>query len=235
MANVLKSIPPDATSGSDESEIRAAREISGLAGFNLTDLAEEGRDRVKQCQIEIERMLAAAHADAQQIRKTAREDGYANGERQAAVDAEEKLKKASERRAKEGLVLLEGAVEQMHRRYEEWMQSYAQSLHRVAIAVAEKVARRELDDRAELIVSWAQEAVQSTRSASRLSVAVHPEILAQLGEQFDEMLSAPDLPEEAHVVPDANLKKSEVAVRQTGGDIQAGLEAQLERLSELLA
>ena len=212
----------------------AAREISGLAGFNLADLADEGRDRIKQCQVHVEALLAQARVEAEQIRKQAREEGFAEGERQAAKGAEEKLKLASERQAKEGLALLQTSVTQMHKRYEQWMESYVNSLHSLGLSIGEKLARRELDEHAELIVTWAREAVQSTRTASRLSVAVHPELLAQLGEQFDEMLCSPDLPEETHVVPDESLKRTEVAVRQTGGDIQAGLQAQLERLAELL-
>ncbi len=234
MATVLKTTPLRSDPPGDGTQVEAARGISGLAGFNFNDLADEGRQRIQQCQIHVEKLLAQAQEDAKKIREQAHQEGYAKGERHAAKDADEKLKVASERRAKEGLERIHDAVTQMHRRYEEWMNSYTQSLHTLALSVGEKLTRRELTDRSELIVTWAHEAVQSTRTASRLSVAVHPEILAQLGKPFDEMLSSPDLPEETHVVPDASLKKTEVAVRQTGGDIQAGLEAQLERLTELL-
>jgi len=74
----------------------------------------------------------------------------------------------------------------------------------------------------------------STRSAQRLSVAVHPETLVDLGEKLDQLLASPDLPEATQVVPDASLGRSDVVVRQTGGEIHAGLDAQLERLAELL-
>jgi flagellar assembly protein FliH len=67
-----------------------------------------------------------------------------------------------------------------------------------------------------------------------LSVAVHPETLVDLGEKLDQLLASPDLPESTQVVPDASLGPTDVVVRQTGGEIQAGLEAQLQRLTELL-
>ena len=50
MAVVLKS-------GSPEEKSTAARTVSGLAGFNLTDLADEGRHRLDECRIRIRQML----------------------------------------------------------------------------------------------------------------------------------------------------------------------------------
>jgi flagellar assembly protein FliH len=86
-----------------------------------------------------------------------------------------------------------------------------------------------------LVVDWAADAVRSARSACELTIAVHPETLAQLGQAFDEMLASPDLPENTRVVPDETVGPTEVAVRQSGGQIQAGLQAQLRRLEELFA
>ena len=102
-------------------------------------------------------------------------------------------------------------------------------------AAAERIVGRELAIDPQLIVAWADQAVRSTRAASRLTVAVHPETLALLGQSLDEMLASPDLPEETHVEPDASLGTTDVAVRQSGGQINAGLAAQLRRLEELLA
>ena len=65
-------------------------------------------------------------------------------------------------------------------------------------------------------------------------MAVNPETLALLGQEFDEMLSMPGMPEQTRVIPDESVAPTEVVVRQTGGEIRAGLEAQLERLSEVL-
>lgn len=228
MANVLKS-------GSLPEKTAAVRSVSGLAGFNLDDLASMGRSRLDECRVQVRKMFDDAAVQAEQVRKTAESEGYQEGLRRAAVDADAKLQAAAEQRAKEALHVLNQAVEQMHRGYEDWMTKYSKLLHTIALASAEKIVRRKLEDEPEILVKWAEEAITSTRAAARLTLAVHPETLARLGEALDLMLVSPGLPEQTHVEPDETLPRDSVVVRQMGGDIHAGLDAQLQRLEMLLS
>jgi len=228
MAIVLKSDSPS-------DKVPAARDVSGLAGFNLSDLADEGRERLEQCRAHIREMLDEATKQAEAIRREADERGYNAGLERAAVDADKKLKEEAEARASNGLKLINQAVQQLHTIHEQWMQQYAQSLTRISLAAAERIVTKRLEDEPDLLVRWAGEALRSTRAATRLTLAVHPETLAQLGQAFDELLASSDLPEKTHVEPDESLDRDSVVVRQTGGDIEAGLQAQLRRLEELLA
>ncbi len=228
MAVVLKS------ESSSEKE-PAARSVSGLAGFNLSDLADEGRTRLEECRTQVRRMLDDAKQEAETLRKQADQRGYQEGLERAAVDADRKLKDEAEIRARDGLQLIQQAVRQLHQVHEDWMQRYAESLTRIALAAAERIVLQRLDREPELLVKWAGDALQSTRSAASLTLAVHPETLAHLGQAFDELLASSDLPEQAHVEPDESVELDAVVVRQAGGDIEAGLRAQLQRLEELLA
>ncbi len=228
MAVVLKSESPD------EKE-PAARDISGLAGFNLSDLADEGRVRIDQCRQQVQQMLQDAKQQADQLFEKAKAEGYQEGLKQAAVDADKKLHQEAEKRSKDSLKLINAAVGQLRNTHQQWMQQYAETLSSIALAASEKVIRQKLTNEPQLLVTWAEDAVRSTRSATQLTLAVHPETLAQLGQALDELLAAPDLPEKAHVEPDESLPPGEVVVRQNGGEIQAGLQAQLDRLQEILS
>ncbi len=228
MAFVLK---PD----SSADQTPAARSVSGLAGFNLSDLADEGRSRLEECRTQIRQMLEEAEKQAAKLREQAEARGYKEGFEKAAVDADQKLKAEAELRAKDSLKLIRQAVQQLHTVHEQWMKEYAQSLSTIALAAAQRVLRRELESDPQLIVNWAEEALRSTRSATRLTLAVHPETLAQLGRQLDQLLASPDLPEQTQVEPDESVAPGEVVVRQTGGEIHAGLQAQLKRLEEVLS
>ncbi len=228
MAFVLKSRAEIETSA-------AAREVSGLAGFNLSDLANEGRSQLEQCRIQVRKMLATAQQESEAIRRAAEERGYQAGEEKAAVDADKKLQAAAEVRAKDSLKLIRDAVTQLHTNHENWMQQYAEVLTRTALAAAERIVMKRLDQEPEILVRWAAEAVRSTRASASLAVAVHPETLAQLGSEFDKLLASPDLPEQTHVEPDESVDRQGVVVRQQGGSIDAGLAAQLDRLQELLS
>ena len=219
---------------SDSQKPAAAREVTGLAGFNLNDLADEGRSRVEQCRAEVRRMIVEAEEQAKVIRAQAEQQGYQDGSLRAAADADAKLQREAEIRAKESLELIRQAVEQLHAAHESWMRQYSDALVTTALAAAERIVMRKLDEEPELLVRWAADAVESTRAACNLTVAVHPETLAQLGDQFDRLLASPDLPEQTQVAPDESVARQGVIVRQNGGSINAGLAAQLERLAEML-
>lgn len=208
---------------------------AGLAGFNLNDLASEGRQQLQQAQLQAEEILAEAHQQAERIRADAAQRGYQDGLARGSAEAETKIQQEAEERARSGLDLVRSAVSQLYEQHQQWIDQYAQSLGHLAIAATAKIVGSQLKSHPELIVGWAEDAVRSTRSACELTVAVHPETLALLGQALDEMLAAPDLPENTRVIPDESVAPTEVAVRQNGGEIQAGLDAQLRRLEELFS
>jgi flagellar assembly protein FliH len=227
MAHVVKTGSPATTA-----DVR--REVSGLAGFNLSDLADEGRLRLDECRRQISEMLAQAKEQAEAMRSRAVDEGYAVGIERAQADLEQRILEQAEIRARDGLQLLTRAVQQLHEVHDQWMQSYAEALTRLTIAAAERVIANRLDHERNLLVQWAGEAVRSTRTANRLTIAVHPETLAELGAAFDQLLASPDLTEQTLVEADESVDRNSVVVRQPGGEIHAGLLAQLRRLEELL-
>ncbi|MEM9586023.1 MAG: FliH/SctL family protein, partial [Planctomycetota bacterium] len=126
------------------------------------------------------------------------------------------------------------AVRKLHAEFGRWMQQYSECLQTLAMAATEKILRRKLETEQDLLTKWVSEAVSSTRSSAALIVAVHPETIAELGEALDRVLASPDLPEQTHLEPDESVQPGDVVVRQAGGEIHAGLNAQLDRLGELL-
>lgn len=228
MAIVLKS-------DAQQSPASPARHVTGLAGFNLNDLADEGRRQLEASRRQAGELLERARREADELRLEAERRGYQEGCRKAEADFQEKLRSESERCARDQLGSLRKAVEQLHRQYESWMQQYAELLTTTGLAAAERIVGTVLERERELIVRWAEQALRSTRSATQLTLAVHPETLAELGQSLDELLASPDFPEQTHVEPDESVAPGDVVVRQTGGEIRAGLTAQLERLREALA
>ncbi|MEM8667542.1 MAG: FliH/SctL family protein [Planctomycetota bacterium] len=227
MANVLKT-------DSVEEKKGAARKVAGLAGFNLNDLADEGRSRLEQCRQQIQQLLADANQEAERIRNEADARGYQEGLQRAASEAQRKLQQLSEERARDGLKLIGQAVEKLHATHESWMQQYATSLNHIAIKAAERIVKQRLESEPELLVQWAADALKFTRSSTEVILAMHPETLAMLGPAFDEMIQSSDLPERTTIEPDESVAKDSVVVRQEGGEILTGLESQVQRLEELL-
>lgn len=228
MATVVKSMRP-------EDSTTAARSVTGLAGFNLDDLADVGRTRIDECRKHVARLLDDAKKDAEAIRKKAHADGYLEGLAKAAVDSDAKVRQQAESLAASSLEMIHNAVIELHRTHEQWMKEYADSLVSIAIAASERVIRHKLGEDESIIVRWADDALRSTRSANRLVLAVHPETLAVLGQALDELLASPEFPEQTIVEPDETVARHGVVVRQQGGEIRAGLEEQIHRLREMLS
>lgn len=214
-----------------------------VSEFNLADLAEQGRAQQQACQRQVDAMLEAARQQAELIKSSAHEAGYAEGWQAAADEIEARVDGHAEQKAKAHVESLHAAVVQMTQQYEDWMKRYAAVLTTTAIAAAEQLTRSQLtlphegahtDAGEHLIVRWAREALHNTRSANRLTLAVHPDTLDQLGPALRALLAHSDLPEESGVIADGTLGVGDVVVRQDGGEIHAGLDAQLQRLREEL-
>jgi flagellar assembly protein FliH len=226
MASVLKSTSPAAEA--------AARPPSGLAGFNLDDLSQQARRQLLACQQEMARLRAQTAAELETLRQAAQEQGLAEGHRQAALQAQSELKAALDARIDQHSAAAESMVQQIAELHQSWMQQYADALVAMVIAVSQRVIRGRLDREPEIVLRWTREALAAARSASRLTIAVHPETLGQLGPALDELLAQPGLPEETFLIPDESVPTAGVVVRQVGGEVVATLQSQLARLEELL-
>ncbi|MDC0295270.1 FliH/SctL family protein [bacterium] len=209
-------------------------ESGGLLGFNLSDFVEESQERLRSCQEEIKTILAAAEAKATQIKKNASELGYQEGTLLAQAEFEQCVAEQSEIKAREEVNRLQEIVGQLQEAHENWMAAYSETLPGVAISIAERIVKRELNLQPELMINWAREAIASTRSSKALKVILHPDALEQVGDLLDRMLCQRDLPEKIEVCADPNVGRHEILILQEGGEIHAGLNAQLEQLGAVL-
>ena len=207
---------------------------SGLAGFNLDDLSRQAQQKLSDCRDEVARMLVMAKDDGDKLRHAARVEGLAEGREQARREAEQSLQQALQQRLGEHAGAVKSMVQQIASQHDQWMKAYADSLVTLVIEVSERVIHKRLDREPEILLRWTADALATARSAKRLTVAVHPETLAELGKELDELLGTPGLPEDSVLVPDESVGRSGVIVRQHGGDIDAGSTTQLEMLAKLL-
>lgn len=226
MASVLK---PNVTP-----VLPASSSPSGLAGFNFEDLSQQARRQLDASRQEAERLLETAKVEIATLRQQAYDEGLRAGRQAAETEAEDKLRRGVDARVGEHGAAVLSMVQQIAHVHEQWLQSYADSLVSTVIAVSERVIRGRLDREPEVIARWAAESLAAARSANRLTVAVHPETLAELGQSLDDLLRHPGLPDKTSVIPDESVPKAGVVVRQVGGEVIATLETQLERLREAL-
>lgn len=226
MANILKS---ESTPTLPQPSIP-----TGLAGFNLEDLAAQARQRLDDCQHQIASLRQQAEVEAKRIRQAAHQEGLKAGRAAAAAEADAKLRQAVERRVGEHAAAVQAMVQEIADVHQRWLQDYAETLVSLVVAICERVMRAKLQREPEIIARWTADALTAARSAQRLSVALHPETLAQLGATIDQLVRSPGLPEETTILADDSVPPDGVVVRQAGGEVVATLQSQLDRLRELL-
>jgi flagellar assembly protein FliH len=179
-------------------------------------------------------MLEAAEKDAAQAKTLAIAEGLEQGRKQAAAEADKQLQHALQQRMGEHAGAVKMMVNQIAVQHDTWMKQYAETIVALVIEISERVIRAKLDREPEILVRWAADALTATRSAQRITVAVHPETLAELGTDLEQLLRTPGLPEDSTLVPDESISRTGVVVRQLGGNVDAGLETQMETLRRLL-
>ena len=205
-----------------------------VVGFNLSDLVEAGRQRIDDCHATIQRMLTEAEQEAQTIREVARQEGYSEGLGQAEATVAERISEQAELRSRQRLDRLQESIERLYQTHEDWMTDYAEILSDLAISIAERVIRKEVSDSPELILQWISEALRNTRLSRAVTLSLHPDALSDIGELLDKMLVNEGIPESVKVVQDPKLGRYDVKITQTGGEIHAGMLAQLAQLGVTL-
>jgi flagellar assembly protein FliH len=207
---------------------------SGLAGFNLDDLSRQAHQRLSDCRDEVARMLEQARTDSEQLRRAAHAEGLAAGREQAVKEADQKLQAAIQLRIGEHANVVKAMVNQIAEQHNDWLRGYAETLVGLVVEVSERVIRRKLEQEPAILVRWASDGLTAARSAQRLTVAVHPETLAELGADLEQLLRTPGLPEDSTLIPDESVARTGIIIRQLGGEVDAGLTAQLATLRRLL-
>jgi len=227
MAEVLKQI------GERSSQhVVSSRKV---IGFNLSDLAEESRQKIESCRDTVKSMLAEAEAEAEQIRETARLEGYQIGLKEAEERIAKEINEQAEIKAKEKLDRLHDSVTELFSVHGEWMKQYADSLTQLATAIAERVVRQQLHSSPDIILQWVQESLNQLRLSSEIKLTLHPDTMSEIGESLEIMIRNEGRIEEIELASDSNLGRHEVMVSQEQGEIHAGMMAQLNRLGDMLS
>lgn len=155
------------------------------------------------------------------IERDAFERGYADGERagEAAVAV----------RADAAMARLTGTIEDIAALRGGIMRRSERDLVRLAVAMAERVLRREVDLDRELLVVMARVAIE--RLGEQCAATIHLNPI-----DYDVILTkrTPDFGKSVELVCDPAIARGGCLVRSAFGTIDAGIEAQIEELSRAL-
>lgn len=219
---------------------RAAREALVL---NLGDIARDGERVIAQARAEAERIIADARAERERLIAGATEEGHAEGlargiEEGRAAGAEEGKRAALEAHGA-ALARIQGAwersVEEFERARVEMLSALRRDALALAMMLAERVVRREVELDEGLVLRELDAALSMLARETRIVVAVHPD---------DEAVARAALPglvarfadvSHAELVADASVDRGGCVVRtDAGGVIDATIRTQIERMASAI-
>jgi flagellar assembly protein FliH len=200
--------------------------------FNMGDIEAHARRMLLKARQDADQLLAAAQAEAEKIKAAAHIEGLASGKKEGLAQGKaEGLKQgkaeAFEKESKqlsELLTLMQQAMQQLNDQQQELMNRSEAEVLPLALAIAEKVTRRmgTLDPR--VVEANAREAVRLVLSRHDIRIAANPGRLKQQWPQLERIT----------IIEDPSITPGGCRVTTAGGEIDADLQSQLDRIAREL-
>ena len=172
------------------------------------------------------RIVEEAVAEAERIREQAREQGYAEGRSAGHAQGSAEISSAAR------------ALEQALRGIDTLRTEVADAVERdaieLALELAEKILATTLEVRPELILEVVRGALHRLGDRRRVTVAVNPENLETVRRAIGELPAQGNGIEHCEVVSDELVGVGGAVVRSLEGEVDAGVQTQLERAREAI-
>jgi flagellar assembly protein FliH len=221
------------------SELVAAADAAGRV-YRFQDLRERHERMISDASREAETVLEAARVEAKSIRERAFEAARQDGLESAAGELEAEVKQRAgqlvDERIGEQIEVLRTVARQLGDPGEASMAWWQNTALTLAIAIAGKLVRRQLELRPEDAAGMVSAALQLSAGSRQVEVRLHPgdlELLtadAALATSSGLSTLADDL-----LVADETLERGDCLVQTTDGRVDARLETLLDRITtELL-
>jgi flagellar assembly protein FliH len=187
-----------------------------------------------QVKTEAAKIIAEARQEAAQLRKQAQEQG----QRAATETAEKSLQTRIDSQLKQQMKTALPAIEQVAKSLSaerlRWLQAWEGHAVRLALAIAEKIVRRELAQHPEIAVSLVREALELAAGSQSIKVHLHPQDHEALGKQIAELARQISSATPAEIVADEEVTAGGCVVHTEFGVIDQRVESQLARIAEEL-
>lgn len=198
--------------------------------YRLSDMAARGDRYVEEVRQRAAKAVADANAQAEAVRTKARTQGLTQAQKEIAGRLTEQI--ASELSTLRPA--LDSAVDQLNTARGEWLEHWRGEAIGLAVAIAERIVRRELKSTPAISEEWLEEALGYAAGSSEITVRLAPtdfENLRGYGERLAESTAGLA---ETRFVADESITPGGCRVETRHGRIDQQLETQLARLEEEL-
>jgi flagellar assembly protein FliH len=167
-------------------------------------------------------LVAVARRQAEEIATEARTTGYEAGYAEGAAQAEREMGDL--------LRFAENAVRDVAEARSRLLEESEEELVLLAVQVAEKILQVQIEVEPRRVADVLRGALRKAYVRDHVQVACNPDDLALIEAASDELKSQVGTLRNLELVGDRRIARGGVIVRTTGGDVDATLESQLDRL-----
>jgi flagellar assembly protein FliH len=175
-------------------------------------------------------VVAAARAEADQIRAQAREEGFAQGRAEGAAAAHAE----AEALLQPALHTLAAASEALAAERAEVAERVEHQAVELALELAGKVVAGTIEAQPERVLDVVRGALRCLVERERVQVLVHPEDLAIVRESMDRLRGELGGIEHVEVQEERRLGRGGAIVRTPDAEIDAGLRTKLDRARDAI-
>lgn len=229
-------------SQTDSPRLLKARSVRGLGTkivLDYTDIEQQCGEHLESARAEAETLLAEARQEAARLREHAVEHGRAEGREQGLAVIEQEIENRAGQQAME---LVAGKLDSvipaisrcaalMQEERERWLAEWESMAVHLCTAIAEKIIRAELATHPDRVVELIKHTLQLAAGTTRLSVKLHPDDIALLGDDASQLVRALSGCAEAMLCPDGSLTRGDCVLETQHGAVDARLETQLSRIA----
>lgn len=205
---------------------RSDGSASGIA-YDLTDMADQAKVYLEEVRGQAREIVAAAKKEAVQIRAKAKEEGLRDAEKLVAQQLEGPLSTLTP--------ALKKAIAEIEKAKRAWILQWENAAVALAVAIAERILQRELENRPDLPLEFVRKALDLTAEKGRIVVRMNPSDYQTLKPRAELVLDEfRRQNQEAELVADAAVAPGGCRVDTEFGSIDQQIQSQLERIREEL-
>jgi len=198
--------------------------------FNLADVSAKAQSELNQVKLKAAEIVKQAQKDGEKIRQKA----AIEGRQQAEDDARKRLKAEVDQQAATLLPALKQIVQELTNNKQQWMQQWERSAIDVAVAIAEKVIRREVEHAPQISATLIRETLQMAADCGEIHIRLNPQDLASMDRGDDMVCDELKKLASSQIIADKSVTRGGCLVETKYGSVDNRIESQLTRIQEEL-
>jgi flagellar assembly protein FliH len=208
-------------------EAASGRAIQPVA-FSFADIRGQADDYLNLVRSEAAKIVQAAHAEAEQIRRRAE----AHGRKAAEAAVERVLDEKVASRMQTLLPALDQLISQLNDARGELLNHWQCSAVHVSAAIAQRIIRRELAHDPQIPLELVAEALRLAVDSTDITLHMNPTDYENLGAQVERLAQSLSQLAPSDIVPDPEISPGGCRVQTRFGQIDLQVESQLRRIEQ---